>query len=575
MKLDINQLLQKAITTHQEGKLDEARNLYLEILKTEPKHPDANHNLGLIVASLNKPTESLKLFKIATEENPNKEQFWISYTNQLIKENKLDEAEVACRKAIEINPGSAEIYNFLGLILNNFGRLEEAEVTFKKAIEVNPSILKSHFNLGVIFYKLSKFEKAEISFKKTIELKPDYTEAYNNLGNTFTQLKKFEEAEVNYNKAIELKPDHAETYNNLGVALDNAFKIDKSIDYFKKAIQINPKFINAFYNLGNAYLYLEKYDEAIEKYSQILELNPNHTRAQQNIIDILNFHIADNENTNSIIVANNNLKKIKNNFTFNHISKISDLSNFFENSNKIIQRHNKDLTTTNTQIYRINSTDLGCDRHFRVFNKFNLIPKFCFSCFKIQIEPTSVLELFKLFFIFDELKLPKNNIRKCFVELRPDIPGTYKGLIYCSSTGEANEIIKMITPIINKLTDSRIKIKRGCSEFSKSFPEFEEINKDKINFMKYKNEWEEKEKIIDATKIKDFKVRDTLGGLSISDVLIMNNWLNYAKEINDLTYKDIDKKIFKSTFISEKLSNQLDTRKKNFLNFIKKTKINL
>ena len=95
-----NNLLQQAITAHQESKLDEAENLYREILETEPKHPDANHNLGLISASLNKPTEALKLFKTATEENPNIEQFWISYTNQLIKENKLDEAEVACRKAI-------------------------------------------------------------------------------------------------------------------------------------------------------------------------------------------------------------------------------------------------------------------------------------------------------------------------------------------------------------------------------------------------------------------------------------------------------------------------------------------
>ena len=37
MQLNINQLLQQAITAHQENKLDEAENLYHEILETEPK----------------------------------------------------------------------------------------------------------------------------------------------------------------------------------------------------------------------------------------------------------------------------------------------------------------------------------------------------------------------------------------------------------------------------------------------------------------------------------------------------------------------------------------------------------
>ena len=111
MDPNINQLLQQAIITHQQGKLDEAENLYRKILKTVPKHLDANHNLGILLDTLNQTTEALELLKTATEENPNLEQYWISYTNALVKENKFNEAEVACRKAIEINPGFSNIYN--------------------------------------------------------------------------------------------------------------------------------------------------------------------------------------------------------------------------------------------------------------------------------------------------------------------------------------------------------------------------------------------------------------------------------------------------------------------------------
>ena len=417
---------------------------------------------------------------------------------------------------------------------------------------------------AITAHKEGKFEEAVVSYKKLIELKPDYAQGYNNLGIVLFNLYRFDEAKKNYKKAIELKPDYANAYNNLGIIFNKNFDHQKAIDYFKKAIEIDSKCIEAFCNLVNSYLYLEKYDKAIEKYSQVLELNPKHIAAQATIISILDFFIPDNKNKNLIIAANNDLKKIKTNFTLNYGIKKNELANVFENANKIIQEYNKELTNNNTQVYRRNSINLNCERHFEIFNKFNIIPKFCFSCFKIQIEPKNVLELFKLYFIFDKLELPKNNLRKCMIEMRPKVSGTYKGFIYCSSTDETTEILKIISPIINKLTNSKVKIKRGCSEYADVFPSYKEINKNNINYMKYRNEWEEKEKMHDTIKKKNFNSKNSLCGLSISDVLIINNWLSYAKAIDDLTYKNISEETFDSTFIYEQLLNQLDMRKKEF-----------
>ena len=44
------------------------------------------------------------------------------------------------------------------------------------------------------------------------------------------------------------------------------------------------------------------------------------------------------------------------------------------------------LNFTETQSYRRNTLDLNCDYHHKVFYHSNIIPKFCFSCFKIQIR---------------------------------------------------------------------------------------------------------------------------------------------------------------------------------------------
>tara|TARA_Y100000766_G_C18639902_1_gene475022 strand:+ start:532 stop:702 length:171 start_codon:yes stop_codon:yes gene_type:complete len=50
MEVTIDQALQQGIAAHKAGKLQEAENLYRVILQTDPKNPDANHNLGILEA---------------------------------------------------------------------------------------------------------------------------------------------------------------------------------------------------------------------------------------------------------------------------------------------------------------------------------------------------------------------------------------------------------------------------------------------------------------------------------------------------------------------------------------------
>ena len=93
MELTIEQALQQGLTAHKEGKLQDAKCLYRAILQSQPLHPDANHNLGVLAVSVNKADAALPLFKIALEANPKIEQFWLSYIDALIKEKQFEIAK--------------------------------------------------------------------------------------------------------------------------------------------------------------------------------------------------------------------------------------------------------------------------------------------------------------------------------------------------------------------------------------------------------------------------------------------------------------------------------------------------
>jgi thioredoxin-like negative regulator of GroEL len=78
MELTIDQVLQKAVEAHRAGKLQEAERLYRAILQAQPKHPDANHNLGVMAVSLNK-TEAARI----------KDNFGLAMQMRLLKKSSL------------------------------------------------------------------------------------------------------------------------------------------------------------------------------------------------------------------------------------------------------------------------------------------------------------------------------------------------------------------------------------------------------------------------------------------------------------------------------------------------------
>ena len=168
VKLTIDQILNQAIAAHKASKFEEAEQLYKNILKAQPTHPGANHNLGVLKVSFNKSAEALPFFKAAIAANSKIGRFWTSYIDALVKENQFEEAEVSCRKAIELEPNLSKTHYNLGLVVARLGKLEEAEVSYKKAIELEPDYVSAYYDLGLVVARLGKLEEAKLAFKKTL-----------------------------------------------------------------------------------------------------------------------------------------------------------------------------------------------------------------------------------------------------------------------------------------------------------------------------------------------------------------------------------------------------------------------
>ena len=93
MEITVNKALQQGIAAHQAGKLQDAEKLYRAILQSQPAHPDANHNLGVLALSSDRIEQALPFLKLALELNPKQVQYWVSYIDTLIKLGQTDKAK--------------------------------------------------------------------------------------------------------------------------------------------------------------------------------------------------------------------------------------------------------------------------------------------------------------------------------------------------------------------------------------------------------------------------------------------------------------------------------------------------
>ena len=93
MELTLDQALQRGIEAHKAGNVQEADRYYMAILKANPKHPDANHNMGVLAVGVGKVEQALPFFETALEANPGIAQFWLSNIDALIKLNRMVDAK--------------------------------------------------------------------------------------------------------------------------------------------------------------------------------------------------------------------------------------------------------------------------------------------------------------------------------------------------------------------------------------------------------------------------------------------------------------------------------------------------
>lgn len=308
MELTVDHALERGVAAYKQGRLDEAEGLYRTILATDRNHPDANHNLGVLTASIGRPMEAIPFFRVAVKASPQVELFWLSYIDALIKTEQFAEATKALAETGQIGIWSEQLgllnqrlldlhpktkkKGKAGLKLSEKRRrtAEKKKLKGKKSRGLSTANEPSQERIDRLqeHYQTNNFREAEaLAFSLTQQF-PRHPFAWKVLGASLKQTGRLIDSLLPTQKAAELSPQDAQAHSNLGGTLQELGKLVEAEASCKRAISLNPRYPNAHSHLGNTLKAMGKFSEAEASYRRAIALKPDYADAHYNLGVTLN-----------------------------------------------------------------------------------------------------------------------------------------------------------------------------------------------------------------------------------------------------------------------------------------------
>ena len=244
---------EEAMALEKQGKLEEAVKVWRTVIQQNPRHAAAYASLGVILSKL----------------------------------QKFDEAAIAYKKALALNPNLPPgIQLNLGLAEFKQGHFKSAIAPFSIVLAADPQNQQARILLGFCFYGAMQYAEAVKYLEPSSKLDPANMELHKVLAQSCLWAKNRACAENEFRLILKQDPNSAAAHIFLGQALDQVGRTSEALSEFQEAAQIAPHEPNLHFGLGFLHLKLNQYEDAKKELGIELSLDPTNAQALAYLGDI-------------------------------------------------------------------------------------------------------------------------------------------------------------------------------------------------------------------------------------------------------------------------------------------------
>ncbi len=200
------------IAFKEEGLFEQSELCYRRAIGLMPDYAEAHFNLGNVLRDKGELEEAVACYRIALKIKP-------SINKACCNPEAIYQEQGNINDIVDEDIDREREYFLLGTAYRQRKNYKNAVENFRKAIAVNPRSAESYNELGLTLQDSGDIKEAIDCFRQLADIAPYSPESFNNLGNALQYAGDIPGAVENFNKALLLKPEAAEIHFNLSQSL--------------------------------------------------------------------------------------------------------------------------------------------------------------------------------------------------------------------------------------------------------------------------------------------------------------------------------------------------------------------
>jgi tetratricopeptide (TPR) repeat protein len=215
------------------GKIDEARDIMLDLKKSYDSNPDIFYAESIINLATGKYSDVIKVMSGLSASDPRNEKYLRILAKAQTGASDPAGASTTYSQLLSCGVADAELIILRADCYRKTGETDKAMSDIRKYLEIYPENITALSMAGKLESNTGDNLKALEYFSKNLKLHPNDPECYIDRANSYFISKSWDLAINDYSMSLDLKPSNSDAWLNKGIALLNSGKVEDACHDFR------------------------------------------------------------------------------------------------------------------------------------------------------------------------------------------------------------------------------------------------------------------------------------------------------------------------------------------------------